>query len=240
MSVIPSLITSQGSNTASEAGTFVDPALLRKRGAYFFFKRCFDVVLSISLLIGFLPLWLLLALLVKLDSKGPVFFVNQVIGRNGVRFPLYKFRSMRWVPPSANEHHDILRNVQQRTPTRTQDGKPVFKTALVDEWRITRVGRWLRSTSLDEVPQLWNVLRGQMSIVGPRPSLPAEVTLYQEWQKQRLLVTPGLTGLYQVTARHRVPIEEMVRIDLDYIRRQSFLLDAEIMLKTPRSMLSGI
>ena len=90
------------------------------------------------------------------------------------------------------------------------------------------------------MPQLWNVLRGQMSIVGPRPSLPVEVRLYQDWQKQRLLVTPGLTGLYQVTARHRVPIEEMVRIDLEYIRRQSFLLDAEIMLKTPRAMLSGI
>jgi lipopolysaccharide/colanic/teichoic acid biosynthesis glycosyltransferase len=240
MSVIPSPITSQGSNTAGEAGTFVDPALLRKRSAYFFFKRCFDIALSISLLIGLLPLWLLLALLVRLDSRGPILFVNQVVGKNGVGFPLYKFRSMRWLPLSTDEHHDILRNVQQGTPTRTLDGKPVFKTALVDEWRITKVGRWLRSTSLDEVPQLWNVLRGQMSIVGPRPSLPVEVSLYQDWQKQRLLVTPGLTGLYQVTARHRVPIEEMVRIDLEYIRRQSFLLDAEIMLKTPRAMLSGI
>ena len=240
MSVIPSPIPSQGSNTAGEAGTFVDPALLRKRSAYFFFKRCFDIALSISLLIGLLPLWLLLALLVRLDSRGPILFVNQVVGKNGVGFPLYKFRSMRWLPPSTHEHHDILRNVQQGAPTRTQDGKPVFKTALVDEWRITKVGRWLRSTSLDEVPQLWNVLRGQMSIVGPRPSLPVEVRLYQDWQKQRLLVTPGLTGLYQVTARHRVPIEEMVRIDLEYIRRQSFLLDAEIMLKTPRAMLSGI
>ena len=106
--------------------------------------------------------------------------------------------------------------------------------------RLTGVGRWLRKFSVDELPQLWNIVRGDMSLVGPRPSLREEVALYEGWQKQRLLVPQGLTGLYQVTARNRVPIDEMVRIDLNYVRSRSFWMDLKILVKTPGAMFSGL
>jgi lipopolysaccharide/colanic/teichoic acid biosynthesis glycosyltransferase len=121
-----------------------------------------------------------------------------------------------------------------------KDGKPVYKTALVDQKRITRVGRLLRKSSLDELPQLWNIFRGDMSLVGPRPALPREVALYEQWQMQRFVVKPGLTGLYQVSARNHVPIDGMIRIDLQYIRSESFWADLRIILRTPFAMFRGL
>jgi len=192
------------------------------------------------MLLLLLPLWLLVALLIKIDSRGPVLFVNRVVGQHGREFLLYKFRSMHPLQRSDTEWADLMRNLLQRTPTIYRDGKPVYKTALAADKRVTRVGRFLRRTSLDELPQLWNILRGDLSFVGPRPSLPDEVALYKEWQKQRLLVPQGLTGLYQVTARNRVPIEEMIGIDLEYIRNRSFWFDLKILCRTPSAMLSGL
>ena len=210
------------------------------RSAFHACKRCFDVVLALIMLVLLLPLWLLIALLIKIDSRGPVLFVNRVVGQHGREFSLYKFRSMHPLQRSDTECADLVRNLLHRTPTTCRHGEPVYKTALADGKRITCAGRLLRRTSLDELPQLWNILCGDLSFVGPRPSLPHEVALYKEWQKQRLFVPQGLTGLYQVTARNRVPIEDMIRIDLEYIRNRSFWFDLKILCKTPAAMFSGL
>ena len=240
MSVIPSLISSTTEKPREPDYEVLDPAMLRGRRAFHACKRCFDIVLAFVMLVLLLPLWLLVALLIKIDSRGPVLFVNRVVGQHGREFLLYKFRSMHQLQRSDTERADLMRNLLQRKPTIYRDGKPLYKTALADDKRVTRVGRFLRRTSLDELPQLWNILQADLSFVGPRPSLPDEVTLYKEWQKQRLLVPQGLTGLYQVTARNRVPIEEMIRIDLEYIRNRSFWFDLKILCKTPSAMLSGL
>jgi lipopolysaccharide/colanic/teichoic acid biosynthesis glycosyltransferase len=203
-------------------------------------KRIVDFLFSVLLLIVLAPLWLLLVILIKLDSTGPAYYRQSVVGLNGAEFTMYKFRSM--VPNARREDHTVAleRNFLEGTPTGSDEKGPIYKTALTDQSRITRMGRWLRRFSADELPQLWNVVRGDMSLVGPRPALPEETRLYDELQKGRFAVRPGMTGLYQVTARHRVPIEEMVRMDLEYVRKQSFWLDCKILLKTPVAMLAGV
>ena len=240
MSATPSQISSRTEPSGDHDENVLDPTADRGRWVYNAGKRLLDVVLALVMLIVSLPFWLLIAALIKCDSRGPALFINRAVGQFGREFRLYKFRSMRCLAPSEIEKADVVANVLERRPTTYKDEKPVFKTALANSDRITRVGRLLRRTSLDELPQLWNILRGELSFVGPRPSLPAEVALYKEWQMQRLLVPQGLTGLYQVTARNRVPIDEMVRIDLDYIRRRSFWLDLRILCKTPFAMFSGL
>ncbi len=240
MSAVPSQISSSTEASANPNHKVLDVVTLRSRKVYSAGKRCLDIVLALIMLLLSLPFWLLIAVLIKCDSRGPVLFVNRAVRQYGKEFLLYKFRSMRVLARSEVERTDVVRNLLEREPTTYRDGKPVYKTALANHDRITRIGRILRCTSLDELPQLWNILRGDMSFVGPRPSLPDEVALYEEWQKQRLLVPQGLTGLYQVAARHRVPIDEMVRIDLDYIRRRSFWFDLKILCKTPSAMLSGL
>jgi lipopolysaccharide/colanic/teichoic acid biosynthesis glycosyltransferase len=221
-----------------------DNASSRTAGpGYQLIKKALDLLLSFAFLVLLLPLWLLVALLIKLDSRGPVLFTNRVVGKHGRQFTIYKFRSMH---PASNreraEHRqDVMRNYSEGRATAVDEqGRPVFKTAFVDASRITRVGAFLRRSSLDEAPQFWNVLRGEMSVVGPRPALPYEAELYDEGQRRRFSVKPGLTGLYQVSARNRVPIGEMVRLDLEYAERQSLWLDLIIMAKTPVAMFSGI
>ena len=235
-----SMITLPQSQVAESAPASRSCNDLSARPLYQLCKRIVDFVSSGVLLVICAPIWLLLALMIKLDSKGPVFFVQPAVGYKEREFLLYKFRSM--FPNSQQSDHfaDIERNFHRSEPTGADSNGPIFKTALTDESRITRAGRFLRRTSLDELPQIWNVLRGDMSFIGPRPALPYEARLYKEWQKQRFLVRPGLTGLYQVTARNRVPIDEMIHLDLDYIRRQSLWLDLKILLKTPAAMLSGL
>jgi lipopolysaccharide/colanic/teichoic acid biosynthesis glycosyltransferase len=209
--------------------------------AYGVLKRLFDVLVSGTLLILFAPLWLLIALLIKLDSRGPVFFVQRAVGKDGRQFRMLKFRSMKPDSQDALHRADVVRNLKQKAPTAHDDqGRPVFKTALVDRTRITRMGNILRRTSLDELPQLWNVFVGEMSLVGPRPSLPWEVALYETWQRERLKVKPGMTGLYQITARNRVAVEEMVRIDIEYVRRRSLWFDLMLLARTPAAMFTGI
>jgi lipopolysaccharide/colanic/teichoic acid biosynthesis glycosyltransferase len=213
---------------------------LPKQPVYQASKRILDFLLSVLLLVLLAPLWLVLLILIKLDSKGPAYYTQSVVGLNGAEFTMYKFRSM--VPNSRREDHtvDLERNFLERIPTGSDEKGPIYKTALTDRSRITRIGRLLRRLSLDELPQLWNVVRGEMSLVGPRPALPEEARLYDDAQKGRFAVRPGMTGLYQVTARHRVPIEEMIRMDLEYIQEQSFWLDCKILLKTPIAMLGGV
>jgi lipopolysaccharide/colanic/teichoic acid biosynthesis glycosyltransferase len=239
MSVIPPLISSLAEEHRGHDGELLDPAALTARPAFYACKRCFDFLLAVLMLVFLMPLCLLIAVLSKIDSRGPVLFVNRAVGQHGREFRLYKFRTMHPTERSDVERADVTRNILNGTPTTYVSGKPVYKTALVERARITRIGRFLRRTSFDELPQLWNILRGDLSFVGPRPSLPDEVSQYRNWQKQRLLVPQGLTGLYQVTARNRVSIEEMTRIDLEYIRGRSFWVDLKIICKTPRAMLSG-
>ncbi len=204
-------------------------------------KRAIDLLISMALLGLLFPVWLLVAVLIKLDSRGPVFFTNRVVGKDEVQFNLYKFRSMRPNSGGDEDCRDVRRNFTQGRATAVDtQGRPVYKTALVDEKRITRVGKFLRRTSWDEVPQLWNVLRGEMSLVGPRPALPYEAELYEDRHKRRFRVKPGITGLYQVSARNRVPITEMLCIDLEYVDRRSLRTDLGIIVRTPYAMFSGV
>jgi exopolysaccharide biosynthesis polyprenyl glycosylphosphotransferase len=199
-------------------------------------KRSSDLIIS-SLSIALIsPLWLLIALLIKLDSRGPVFYTQERVGMDGRLFLLYKFRTM-----DANADSELHREYQRAfiagraEANLGNEQKPTYK--LLADPRITRVGRFLRKTSIDEVPQLWNVLLGDMSIVGPRPPIPYEVEAYELWHRKRLDMKPGLTGLWQVSGRNRLPFEEMVRLDLFYIENWSLLLDIKIILRTGFVML---
>jgi lipopolysaccharide/colanic/teichoic acid biosynthesis glycosyltransferase len=185
------------------------------------------------------PVHLLLALVVKLTSPGPAIFRQKAVGKGGRLFDFYKFRSMYSGAPT-DVHRQAVRQVVQRGEPVAHDseGRPIFK--IVSDPRVTPVGRILRKYSVDELPQLYNVLRGDMSLVGPRPPLPYEAELYDAFQRQRLLVPPGMTGLAQVRARHRASFEEMVKYDLEYIRRQSLLLDLKLMLWTIPALLKGV
>lgn len=200
--------------------------------SYAIAKRILDVGIALIVLVLFAPAWLAIALLIRTTDPGPVLFRREVIGEGGRLFSYYKFRSMR--SGDDSHHREWLREyVLHDSPYR--DGR--FK--VTDDPRITPVGRILRRTSLDEIPQLLNVLRGEMSIVGPRPPIVYEYSLYDKRAKGRLRVKPGITGLYQVTARGAAPFSEMLELDLEYIRRRSLALDLWIIAKTPIVMLSG-
>lgn len=208
---------------------------------YFFCKRLLDLVFSAVLLVALAPAWVIIALLIKLDSRGPVLFTQSAVGQHGDEFRLLKFRTMRPGSQQADHRADVLRNMRNNTPTaHDSEGRPIYKTALVDNTRITRVGRYLRKSSLDELPQLWSVFVGEMSLVGPRPALQWEAALYTPEQRRRFEAKPGMTGLYQVTARNRVPIAEMICIDLDYLIQRSLCLDLKLLAKTPFAMFSGL
>ncbi len=234
-------------NPATRQGTVESlPAVatavpIRRRRGYEAIKRLLDLVVSTAVMALLSPLFAAIALAIKLDSAGPIFFVQDVVGKDGNVFRMPKFRSMH--PGSNNRAHEacLARNVlQSAAPMIDNSGRPIFKTALLNAKNITRVGRLLRKTSLDELPQLWCVVVGDMSLVGPRPSLPTEVALYQDWQLERLTVRPGLTGLYQVEARNCVPVEEMVRLDVQYVRKRSLALDLAILVRTPLAMFKGM
>ena len=195
-------------------------------------KRPLDVAAAAALLLLSSPFWLLVALAIRLDSPGPVFHVQPAIGKGGRVFRFYKFRTMR-AGSDDGRHRRYLQAFVRGEPVDKESG--VYKMAR--DPRITRAGRLLRRASLDELPQLINVLKGDMSIVGPRPPLPYEYELYDDRARQRLAVRPGITGLYQITERSRAPFERMVEIDLDYVRRRSLWLDLSIMLWTPAAML---
>jgi len=193
-------------------------------------KRCFDCVAVCLGGIAVLPVLLLLALLVRLSSPGPILYRQIRIGRGGRPFVFYKFRSMRVANDDGEHRRYVEELVVHGAAAAESGGQKIYK--LVDDHRVTGVGSFLRRTSLDELPQLINVLRGEMSLVGPRPCLPFEWELYKDWQKRRLSVTPGMTGLWQVTGRSYVTFEDMVLLDLFYIANWSFGMDLRLLLKT--------
>ncbi len=199
-------------------------------------KRLFDLVVATALLVALAPLLALCALAVALDSPGPVLFRQQRLGQGGKPFTVLKFRTM-----FADADQDMHRQyatafIQGRAAAQPSGAAQVYK--LVRDPRVTRVGRWLRSTSLDELPQLWNVVRGEMSLVGPRPPIPYEIEQYEPGDLRRLAVRPGITGLWQVSGRSRMTFRQMVALDLEYIRTQSLWLDIRILLRTIPAVLS--
>ena len=201
-------------------------------------KRTFDLIVAALAIAVLFPVWVLIALLIKLDSKGPIFYTQERVGMDGRLFLLYKFRTMQ-VGADSEAHREYQRAfIAGRAEANLgNDHKPAYK--LLADPRITRIGKLLRRTSLDEVPQLLNVLTGDMSIVGPRPPIPYEVEAYELWHRKRLDMKPGLTGLWQVSGRNRLPFEEMVRLDLFYIENWSLLLDLKIILRTGFVMIGG-
>jgi exopolysaccharide biosynthesis polyprenyl glycosylphosphotransferase len=200
------------------------------------FKRAMDLAGGTLALVLFAPLFAAIALAVKLSSEGPILFRQQRVGQYGQRFTFLKFRSM-YVNNSAEIHKEYVKKlIAGKADQKGKDG--VFK--ITDDPRITPVGRFLRRTSLDELPQFLNVLRGDMSLVGPRPPLPYEVEAYDVWHRRRLLeARPGITGLWQVNGRSRTKFDDMVRLDLQYARKQSLWLDLKILLHTPAAVFSG-
>ena len=203
-------------------------------------KRLIDVLGSLSLLVMLSPVFFIVAAAIKLTSRGPVLFRQKRIGEHGIPFRLLKFRSM-YVDNDSSEHKEYVRKLiagQAEKKPANGNGGGVFK--LTNDPRITPVGRVLRRASLDELPQLINVLRGEMSLVGPRPPLPYEVEAYATWHRRRLMeAKPGITGLWQVNGRSRMEFDDMVRLDLRYARDCSPLLDLKILLQTPKAVMNG-
>jgi lipopolysaccharide/colanic/teichoic acid biosynthesis glycosyltransferase len=191
-------------------------------------KRILDIIVSSSLLLVLSPLFAIIAVAVKLTSRGPVFYRWRVVGKNGWPFTGYKFRSM-----CADA--DLLKEQLERL---NEMCGPVFK--LTNDPRVTKLGAWMRRHSVDELPQLYSVLKGDMSLVGPRPPLVTEYTRFNEFQKQKLVVKPGITCLWQINGRNEVKdLDEWVKLDLEYIRRWSPKLDLWILLKTAGEVFAG-
>jgi lipopolysaccharide/colanic/teichoic acid biosynthesis glycosyltransferase len=205
------------------------------------FKRAFDIVVSAGALLVLSPLLIVLALAVKVTSRGPVLYAQERIGLDGRPFKFYKFRSMRnGADTSAHcEYMQALINGEAETRTQSVEGEEEEVFKLVDDPRVTNVGRLLRRYSLDELPQLWNVFIGDMSLVGPRPPLPYEVAAYQPWHRRRLEVKPGITGVWQVDGRSRVSFDDMVFQDVLYDCSRNALVDASLCLRTVPAALLG-
>ena len=200
----------------------IEKASDSNRRVYWVVKRFFDIVLSSMAILVLSPVFLIVALAIYIDDpKGSPFFVQTRVGRHGKKFKFYKFRSM---VSNAEELLDQLKEKNEK------DG-PVFK--MKDDPRITRIGKFIRKTSIDELPQLFNILKGDMSIVGPRPSLPKEVSQYNDYQAQRLFVTPGLTCYWQASKkRDDISFDEWVDLDIKYILERSWFVDIKLIFKT--------
>ena len=199
-------------------------------------KRLIDIGGSLFLLCLLAPILPLIALVIKVTSKGPVIFRQARVGQQGKLFSFWKFRSM-YIGSDATIHKEYVTSfISRRQPA--SEAKAIYK--IIDDPRITPVGRFLRKTSLDELPQLWNVLHGDMSLVGTRPPLPYEFECYATWHRRRILeVKPGITGLWQVKGRSRISFNDMVRLDLRYVQQWSIWLDVKILLQTPKAVMTG-
>jgi lipopolysaccharide/colanic/teichoic acid biosynthesis glycosyltransferase len=231
---------------AGEEGVWqVDPLLYPKRRSrqeqrtiYDAIKRGLDVIGSLTLLLMLSPLLLLIVVLLKLTSRGPVIFRQVRIGQMMKPFTMLKFRTM-YSGTDHRVHHEFVSSFIKASGRVHEPGKNRF-FKLTNDPRVTPVGRVLRKTSLDELPQLWNVLRGDMSLVGPRPPLPYELEQYKPWHRRRVLeAKPGITGLWQVAGRSLTTFDEMVRLDLRYARTRSLWNDLKILLATPAAVISG-
>jgi len=201
-------------------------------------KRSLDNAGSGALLAALAPLGVLIAGFIRLTSPGPILFRQTRIGHRGRPFTMLKFRTM-YVNADETVHREfVCRFIQDGQQAAPPNGAGLFK--LVGDPRVTAVGRLLRKTSLDELPQLWNVFRGEMSLVGPRPPIPYEFEQYAPWHRRRVFeARPGLTGLWQVRGRSRTTFDDIVRLDLQYARTQSLATDLGILLETPRAVISG-
>lgn len=203
-------------------------------------KRAIDVLGSATLLLLLSPILAVIAALIKMTSKGPVIFEQDRLGQFGARFKCLKFRTM-YINNDPKIHREYVQQyIAGKDGLDNSNGseKPVYK--LVKDPRVTSIGSLLRKASLDELPQFWNVLRGQMSLVGPRPPVPYEFEVYDIWHRRRLLeVKPGITGLWQVSGRNRIRFDEMVRLDLQYCQKWSLWLDLKILLATPGAVFNG-
>lgn len=225
----------------------VDPVLYpdlleveKKKKISLITKRAMDLVGSTIALVLLAPVFAALAIAVKLTSKGPVFFRQRRVGQYGVPFTFLKFRSM-YVSTDAAIHKQYVQSfISGKGADHSKEGENQAVYKLTNDPRVTPLGRLMRRTSLDELPQFWNVLVGEMSLVGPRPPIPYEIDAYDVWHRRRLLeAKPGITGLWQVHGRSRTTFDEMVRLDLHYSRTWSPLMDLKILLKTPRAVFSG-
>ena len=212
----------------------------RDQRFYLAVKRLFDVAVSLTSLVVLSPLLVFLATLIKVHSEGPAFFVQERVGwdehmRIGRIFRLYKFRTMRTNSDPGLHREHVASLIKNNSAPASVGGS----LKMANDRRITGLGRILRKSSLDELPQLINVLKGDMSLVGPRPALPYEVELYQEWHRRRLEARPGLTGWWQVKGRSRVAFDEAVRMDIYYVDHRSLALDLKILFLTPWAVISG-
>ena len=192
----------------------------RKSDFYKFCKRGIDVIVAGVGLILLSPIITIVACAIKLTSKGPIFFLQKRVGKNGELFEMYKFRSM---VVNAEELKEKLKHKNEMSG-------PMFK--MKDDPRVTKVGKFIRKTSLDELPQLWNVLKGDMSLVGPRPSLPKEVEQFDSWMFKRLTVRPGLTCYWQVSGRNNIDFEDWMKLDVKYVEERNLWIDIKLIFKT--------
>ena len=183
-------------------------------------KRVIDVVCSFVGVLVLSPLFVVIAIIIKFTSKGPVFFSQKRVGRDGKEFKMYKFRSM---VVNAEE-------LKEKLAAQNEMSGPMFK--MKDDPRVTMVGKLIRKTSIDELPQLWNVFKGDMSLVGPRPSLPKEVAQFEEWMHKRLDVKPGLTCYWQVSGRNNIDFEDWMKLDIRYVKERNLWIDIKLIFKT--------
>jgi lipopolysaccharide/colanic/teichoic acid biosynthesis glycosyltransferase len=232
-----------GDGTGRSVSAPLYPDLLEeeeKKKTSLLIKRAMDIVGSGVALVAFSPIFLVLSAFIKLTSKGPIFFRQPRVSQYGKQFIFLKFRSMK-VSNNDTIHKDYVKNFiagKSDTPAAAGQKAPVYK--ITNDPRVTAIGRFMRRTSLDELPQFWNVFIGEMSLVGPRPPIPYELEAYDVWHRRRLLeVKPGITGLWQVQGRSSTTFDEMVRLDLQYSRTWSPMLDVKILLDTPRAVLMG-
>jgi lipopolysaccharide/colanic/teichoic acid biosynthesis glycosyltransferase len=207
-----------------------------RRRAVAVLRRAFDLVVGLVLILLLSPVLIGVALAVRLDSRGPALFRQRRVGHEEREFTLFKFRSMR-VDADPRGHREYVTALIKGEGSAPEGGRENLYKLAVDN-RITPVGRWIRRWSLDELPQLFNVVRGDMTLVGPRPAIPYEVGEYPAWYRERFAVKPGLSGYWQVSGRSERTYEEMVRLDIEYVERRSIGLDLLILLKTPWVVLS--
>ncbi|MDA2240397.1 sugar transferase [Bacillus cereus group sp. Bc222] len=220
-------LTKVSDETVKEQGLLAAEEI-NQNVVYLFIKRLMDMFGALCGIVLLLPIFIIVTILIKLeDPKGPVFFKQVRVGKDGREFGMYKFRSM------VTDAEERLKDLLQRNEV----SGAMFK--MKDDPRVTKIGRFIRKTSIDELPQLLNVLKGDMSLVGPRPPLPREVKEYTSYDKQRLLVTPGCTGLWQVSARNSVGFNEMVKLDLEYIQNRNIIYDMKIIIKTIKVVCSS-
>jgi lipopolysaccharide/colanic/teichoic acid biosynthesis glycosyltransferase len=232
-----------GNGTGRPVDTILYPDIFeveKKKKLSLLIKRVMDSVGSAAALLFLSPVFLVLALLIKLTSKGPIFFRQERVGQYGVPFVFLKFRSMN-TSTDATIHKEFIKGfIAGKSKNSDANGNERIVYKITNDPRVTWIGKIMRRTSLDELPQFWNVFMGEMSLVGPRPPIPYEIEAYDIWHRRRVLeAKPGITGLWQIHGRSKTTFDEMVRLDLRYSRTWSPLLDLKILLQTPRAVFSG-